>query len=656
MGLRSILLILVIFSHNCFCLEHRQDILLRGESAHLIPIGESDFRNNISSKLSQDRDTRTLMYPLRQSLEVDVREILNILSNEIVDDAQKIQELRALVTQAKPRLMREIQDQLNPAELIEILSRDTVTAQEISEHLKTIKKTEESIAQKVQTMSMLKYFSPFVAEDEAPADLLDFPVFSTVHSDKIKKIEAHLKSNKLENLDDFARIVDREIFQSTDKRVLGTALLFSLFGLVPSSPSCGYLMDNVATFLRIPPDHASATGLISYILIATTPAFARQFYDMGKSITSSLFQKASFQGAKHESGIKPKHFEKNIAHKAVNTLLTGNAFITALLPTLLMKRSEIQFPLFFGLSVAPFFVAWFENAIEGGFENSDRLFRRYFYSTVRAESIKGTLRQELKNFLAEAKSNKELAKSVSQKIEDGRKKGLLGTKGDPFLFSCFFVKSKIQSENDPSGLTISKQVMSKDVALWSSTLLTGLGSYGRYLLFQSVFEELIGGMGFSPQWTTAISVTLSLAETLYRNACSHAQEEFFLKGTQLFSSEKNLTILRKTASVLSYISGILFSLPSLVAGLEILKNYTLTDKIVILAPAFLLEYSSYQPFFEKLYVKLLMDVAILPTGSYANHLAKIVHFSERVDNFIIHADVLTTETLWRVLNAQKTVT
>lgn len=653
MGLRSILLILVVFSHNCISYEDIEGIPLRRESAHLLPIGESDFRNNISSKLSQDSDTRTMMYPLHQSLEPNVREILNILSNESIDDAHKRQELRALVTRAEPRLLREIQDQLNPAELMELLSRDTTTAQDSFEHLKVRKKIEEGISQKVQTMSMLKYISPLVAESDAPDELLDFPVFSTTHSDKIKKIEAHLKTNQLENLDDFARLVDREIFQSTDKRVVGMALLFSLLGLVPSSPSCGYLMDNVATFLGIPPNHASATGLISYIMIATTPAFARQFYNIGESIASSLFQQVSFKGAKHESGLKPKHFKTNIAHKGVNTLLTANAFITALLPTLLMKRSEIQFPLFFGLTVAPFFVAWFESAIEGGFENSDRIFRRYFYSTVQAQFIKGTLRQELKNFLAEVKSNKELAKSILQKIEDGRKRGLLSTKGDPFLFSCFFVKSKIQSENDASGLAMPKPVMSKDMALWSSTLLTGLGSYGRYILFQSVFEELIGSKGFSPQWTTAISVTLSLAETLYRNMCSHAQEEFFLNGTHIFRSEKNLTIWRKAASILSYISGILFSLPSLVAGLEILKNYTVTDKIVILGPAFLLEYSSYQPFFEKLYVKILMDAAILPTGSCTNHLAKIVHFAEKVDNFIIHADVLTTETLWRVLNAQK---
>ena len=128
MGLRSILLILVIFSHNCISYEDIEDIPLRGESAHLLPIGESDFRNNISSQLSQDSDTRTMMYPLRQNLEPNVREILNILSKENIDDAQKIQELRALITRAKPLLLREIQDQLNPAELMELLSRDITTA------------------------------------------------------------------------------------------------------------------------------------------------------------------------------------------------------------------------------------------------------------------------------------------------------------------------------------------------------------------------------------------------------------------------------------------------------------------------------------------------------------------------------------------------
>lgn len=188
MRLRSIFFMLVVFYHTCYSQEDIESSLRLGESARLLEqVGGSDFRDNVFSQLSQDRDTRTLIYPLHQSLEQNVRDTLDILSNESSDDAHKIQELRALVTQAKPLLLREIQDQLNPAKLIAMLSDDITTAQEVSEYLKGRKETEENISRKVQDINMLKFISPLVAEDDAPSDLLDFPVFSRIYSDKIKK-------------------------------------------------------------------------------------------------------------------------------------------------------------------------------------------------------------------------------------------------------------------------------------------------------------------------------------------------------------------------------------------------------------------------------------------------------------------------------------
>lgn len=612
---------------------------------------EGNLREEITGKLSPGLCTKAKLYPLHNQFEQNVREILRIISSE-VDEREKIQTLNRLVQRALPTLLQELSIPLNSDDLLGLLGGD-VSQQQLLEHFELRKQGERVLLQKAQAKIILKALSDVMAgiDEVERDDVVDFNVFSTTHSDKLREVERVLKTSNIESLDDFGQAIDRGVFANVSKRVFLSSLPFGLIGLIPSSPSCGYLMVNAATFMGIPPDHPSASAMIAYILVATTPAFVRQFYDLGKSLTTSWFKEVPFTKKKNETGVKPYRFQRNIFHKCVNAVLVGNAFVTALFPTLLMKRAEIQFPVFFGLTVAPFFVAWFDNAIQGGIINADRIFTRYFYTTPQTELIKETLRHELKTFLAECKKNKDLTRRVSMEIEQQKTSGFQRGEDNPFLFSCFFVKSISQSTAYLPEIDIQKPVMSKDTALWLSTILTGMGSYGRYILFQNVFEELLGSVGFSSQWTTGISIALSLGETLYRNMCSYAQEEFFLNGANIFSSEKNLTVWRKAASALSCISGLLFSIPGLVAGFSILSNYSTLDKVVILIPAFLLDYSSYQPFFKIYYDSIINDLATKFSCSSTNQLATIVQYAEKVDDFIVHADVPTTSTLWEIMKA-----
>ena len=468
-----------------------------------------------------------------------------------------------------------------------------------------------------------------------------------------------------DDLNVFGQQVDQRFFKSLSKKVVGAGIFCGLFGALVPYPSTGYVIYNVGNFLHIPVGDVASNLLITWIVTTTTPAFVQQSFDIGRRITSHLFHGDSFSPTPENDDSIPHVFQKSKTHYALKFILTASSFINAAIPTILMRESEKNFPIFFAVMVTPFYLAWLEDYYRVGSHNIDHLFDFYSYTSRTNNYKRKILKEKIQGFKKEIQKDDNLATKSYNLIETQIKNGFPNSEGNPFAFSNLFLRAlaRMSETEDGEGSPLVmnfkmdmegyEQSWGDDLADWVSPLITGAGLYTKYYIYQTVLYGLMTEFGLSQQDAKIVSSSFAGFEALYRLLTSnYTQANYFKSFKNIFSSINNLTPLRKSIGFASFINASLFSLPTLVAGLNIFENYSVTSKIAYLAPSFLLDLSYYDSFFNRNMNEFITNISTIKKSEDMGIIRKRAFLHSYADKALHHIhqfDVETIEKLYQIL-------
>ena len=431
-----------------------------------------------------------------------------------------------------------------------------------------------------------------------------------------------------------------------------------LWGHCPH-PSCGYIIDKTGNFLNIPISSLESNFFIAWIVVTTTPAFVQQSFNIGKGLISCIFHEEPFDTEAKDEDSKPHVFKKDRLHHLANVILLGSAAINASIPTILMREAEKEFPVFVAATFFPFYCAWAENYFMSGYLNIHHLFEFYRYTSKSNYQKREILKEKIWGLKKALQSSDSLVFNITDTIHDQKKKGFSGDENTPFAFSALFLRSLSRMEGDEEtgdvaeaflmnfklDVDTSSPTLSDDLFSWVSTFLTGAGIYTRYCITESVLDGLLLEFGISPETAMIASTSLAAFEASYRVLTSHyVQKEYFKTFKNLFQSRGNFPFLRKGAGVVSFVNGALFSLPNLVAGMRVFKDYSLVSKVAYLTPSFLLDLAYHDSFFNNHYNKFITNTSTVRSKNIGVNL-KRAHLNYYLDKSIDYMDQFDQETI-----------
>lgn len=480
-------------------------------------------------------------------------------------------------------------------------------------------------------------------------------------------LASHKSDTAWDDLDAFAQDTDRKFFRKLSKKVIAGGALCAAAGAIVPHPSCGYIIYNVGNFLKIPIASPESRALIAWITITTTPAFAQQSFHIGRRLVSYIFGEDAFNATKKDDDSRPHVFKKNRVHYAAKAALLGSAIISGAVPTILMRNAERDFPVFVAATVFPFYFAWLENYYKVGSLHIDRIFRFYAYTPCTNDQKREILKQKIAGFKKALQQNDTLVKSVYSVIYDQHKSGFAATDGSPFAFSALFLRNLARMTGDEETSEMGQallmnfkadvdatipRTLSADLFTWGSTFVTGAGTYTRYCITQNVLNGLLEEFGVPAETAFIASTSLAAFESVYRVATSHhIQQRYFTSFREIFTAGENLTLLRKGAGAASFLNGALFSLPTLVAGLNVFETASVTSKVAWLLPSFLLDLSYYDSFFNRHYQDAMTNLSTLREEKIGTvgQRAHLIRYANKALHDIDEFDVETIEKLYKIL-------
>jgi len=402
--------------------------------------------------------------------------------------------------------------------------------------------------------------------------------------------------------------IDRNFFaQPNIKAITCWVFLAVMGGIVPSSPSCGYVIRSIGNFTRLPnPDvpgtnPAYSQAAIAWITVSTAPVFIMAWY-LG---CKALFQKQSLTPPRDKLDNQPHVLKKNRAHKTLIAFLAGSSAICATVPTALLYATEKNFPLFFAITVGPFYLTWMGLYFHETLLVTDKLFQHFFYRGVSHRYKKNTLLQKIGAFKETLKTadSSFISKAFSY-INKGPEQEL--RKEDPFVFSLFFVRNERRAESSIQSAPLlnfrmdMEDVRPSKIAPFISTLIGGAGSYTKFYIMQHVLKNAFLSMGLEEKHADTASTALSAFETPFRTILmASVQTRFLQELPKVFSLKhlNNYPCTRKIAGTTSSINAVLFSLPMVVAGLEVYKNSSASEKFFHIFPAFFNDFTFHEQTF-----------------------------------------------------------
>lgn len=455
-----------------------------------------------------------------------------------------------------------------------------------------------------------------------------------------------------DDVNEFAQEIDQGFFKRPSRKSKAIGVVAGLIGAVVPHPSCGYVISNIGDFLRVPLSGPLSNALVAGITITTTPIFTQQFYAAGQKMTSYIFKEESFQDPDHEA----KFTEKNKAHYALKTTLFANAAINALIPMILMREAEKEFPMFFAFTVFPFYTAWFENAYKVGSSNLDYLFNKYAYSTKINFQKREILKKKIRALKRELRHDDFLVQSLYKIVEEQRVNDFTATQGFPFAFSGLFLRDTVRLEDEGEMINFKIDMESDphsvfdNLAYWTSAALTGASTYGKFRITQFVLDSLLKE-ALSEQNAFILSTTLATFEAVHRFTANHHTQTEALKSLRnIFQPQQDCTILRKFSGLVSATNATLFALPNVVAGLKVFSDFSALSKIAIVGPAFLTDYLYYDAFFSKNYNRCITNATTLSkqTMSVTLQRAHLMKHANKALKFVDQFDQETIEKLYGI--------
>lgn len=465
-----------------------------------------------------------------------------------------------------------------------------------------------------------------------------------------------------DNLDKFAQDLDQKFFKRLSKKVIAGGVVSALFGGVVPHPSCGYVIENVGDFLRVPLSGVESDLLISWITITTTPVFMQQSFNIGKRIVSYIAHEDAFDAsASRDDDSKPHVFKKTKGHYVAKVALLGSAAINATIPVILMRDAERNHPIFFAVTAIPFYLAWMENYYKAGSLNIDHLFEFHRYTARSNYQKRDILKQKISGFKKAINNSDKLVMNVYEAIHSQEENNFVNQEGSPFAFSTLFLRNLARMADDEgTGLLLNFKTdvdthpssTSDYILEWTSSFLTGAGLYSRYAINQYVLDNLLVELGMPANSAFITSTTFSAFEALYRASTSnYIQQQYFKSLKNIVKREGNFSLLRKGAGVASFINGSLFSLPNVVAGLKVFENYSLTSKMAYLAPSFLLDLSYYDSFFNRHYNEAITNVSSIKESNIGiiGKRAHLNYYANKAYGHINQFDAETIEKLYQII-------
>lgn len=462
-----------------------------------------------------------------------------------------------------------------------------------------------------------------------------------------------------DDLNKFGQELDQRFFKGISKKAITGGIIAACFGAIVPHPSTGYILYRTGNFLDVPISSVESGLLIGWLTVTTTPAFAQQSFNIGKRIISCIFHENPFEVKEKEDYSKPYIFKKDNLHHLANFMLFGSAVINAAIPTILMREAETDFPLFFSITAFPFYFAWAENYFRSGYDSIHHLFEFYKYAPKSNYQKREILKQRIMDFQKSIYGSDNLADKAFQVINNQKKRSFPNSDGDAFAFSALFMRTLARMQGDPETGDIREAFLTNfkldvdthqssfadDIFSWASTFLTGAGIYTRYCINEAILERLLVEFGMSSEAAMSTSASLAAFEATYRVFTSHyVQRRYFQSFKDTFTLRGSFPFIRKGAGVVSFVNGALFSLPNLIAGLTVFKDYSLTSKIAYLAPSFLLDHAYHNAFFDSEYNKFITNIFTLKSKDIGTNL-KRAHLNSYAEKAYRLMDVFDTETI-----------
>jgi len=470
-----------------------------------------------------------------------------------------------------------------------------------------------------------------------------------------------------DSLDNFSQKLDKSFFSSYSMKVILPSLICSLVGGVVPHPSCGYVIDNIGNFLKIPISSLESKFLISWITISTTPVFMVQSYNLGKKFFSFLCHEKKFKSSQgSEKDTDPYFIQWDIKHYLAKGFLVASASINALIPLILMKDAEKEYLLFFQITALPFYIAWFENYYKVGSYNIDYLFRFYLYTVKSNFEKREILKKKILIFKECVNQNDSLSEDIYDLILKRKNSYFPIEEGAPFALSLLFCRDyarldtdSLLDESEDYGkvsyfLNFKKDFDSNshsifdDIVQWASPFITGAGFYSRYCINEYLLEMFFKEMGLPADASLIAGTTFAAFEVFYKASMTNYTQQSYLKSWKdIFKKKGNFSYVRKGLNASSFINGALFSLPNLVAGFEVFKDYNVLTQVAYLTPQFLMDFCYYDSFFSRQYQNFFTKVSSFREKGIGV-IGKRAHLNSYADRLYKEIDKFDFETIEKI--------
>lgn len=468
-------------------------------------------------------------------------------------------------------------------------------------------------------------------------------------------------------LDYFAQKLDERFFKTYSMKVFLPSLACSLVGGVVPHPSCGYIIDNIGDFLRAPLSSFESKLLISWITISTTPVFMVQSYNLGKKLWSFLANEKKFIGSSGlETDVDPALLKWNVKHYLAKGTLLASSSINALIPLVLMKEAEKDYPLFFQITAVPFYIAWLENYYKAGSFSIDYSFRFYEYTVKSNFEKREILKNKILLFKESINQDDFLTQDIYYLLSERKKNNFCLEDGAPFSLSLLFSRNYARLDTDSRldesedfgkiGLFLNFKKDSDsnshsvfdDIVEWVSPFVTGAGLYSRYCINEYLLEAFFKEIGVPPEASFIAGTTLSAFEAFYKaSMTNYTQKSYFKSWKNIFRNQGNFPYVRKGLNGVSFVNGALFSLPNLVAGLGVFKDYPLLTQVACLAPQFLIDLSYYDYFFSRQYQNVFTKFLSFKEKNIGI-IGKRAHLNSYADKIYKNIDKFDFETIEKI--------
>ncbi|MDF3034043.1 MAG: hypothetical protein K0R76_997 [Alphaproteobacteria bacterium] len=489
------------------------------------------------------------------------------------------------------------------------------------------------------------------------------------------------KATTWDRLGTFGQAIDTTIFSSNQSRAMAAfALLGAGAGLMVSSPSCGYLMYNIADFLGVPLSGAVTNFLICWISITTAPAFTTLLHEKAEEVgshISQLFKRTGFTPTGRKSDSRPHVIKKNWSHEILDLMAFFSASISAGTLTALLNVAENEYFVFFNITALPFYFLWQAIYFCEISSSLNQFFQKYFYLPEGTKYKKRILQEKIAHFKSAIghQDYARLADETFKDIEGARKKGFPTNSGEPFVFSGLFLKASHRadptiSRNGAASLLNFRMDMEslrpswkEDMLGWFSIFALGIATYQKFFITQHILNDPILSvaqslsLAGSHEGAYIGSTILSGYETFFKMfALASSQKKFFIGLKEVCSVNHVNTCqwARKIAGLLCGANACLFSLPVMVAGLDLYHDDSTLSKMAYVLPVFLIDFSFYNQLLNSATNKSITYLLRACKDVRWERLAKlgrradVSHYADEASAFI--SDDADEETLEKIYN------